>query len=267
MHFKICIIVAFLATMTAATSSEDSPNNQQFAALPDPDTTIQPANITEDDTTESSGDTDSLNCTCNDITCSNCGLVHNHTNLLHDVTTIQFYEQVESGGEEGKMYLEVHFCQLIGIRMVISNIDLKYSSVLCRIVAITELNSKIAVLKNDVACWQYTVLNAYYYELQRQYQYDHHAVPRAQLNSIFAHLKASTKALQRIKLGLGTLCPVYQRSDYLKVYASLFVMHGDDVIECILRSLVFDIHSLTRGVAYLERQLDPTLSGFMCGNL
>ena len=51
-----------------------------------------------------------------------------------------------------------------------------------------------------MAYWQYTVLNAYYYELQRQHQYDHHAVPRAQLNSIFAHLKASTKALQRIKV-------------------------------------------------------------------
>ena len=60
---------------------------------------------------------------------------------------------------------------------------------------------------------------------------------------------------------------MYQPNDYLNVYASLVVMHGDDVIECVLRSLAFDAHKFLEGVAYLERKLDPTLSGFTCNGI
>ena len=63
---------------------------------------------------------------------------------------------------------------------------------------------------------------------------------------------------------MGTLYPVYQPSDYLKVYASLVTLHGDNVIECVLRSLTFDALD---GVAYLEHQLDSTLSGFIIGDM
>jgi len=102
-------VVLLVIPLSAAASSNDQSNNLQFTeVIPDPDSTIQPANMTEDDTAESSGDTD---CTCSDITCNNCGLVYNHTNLLPNATAIQFFEQVESVDEEGKMYLEIHFCQ------------------------------------------------------------------------------------------------------------------------------------------------------------
>ena len=130
--YKILVVVVLLMIILPAISSEGPSSDLQ---LPDPPTNLQPVNMTENDgqvqegknmtegdTAESSGDTDSLNCTCTDITCSNCGLVYNFTNLLPDITTIQFFEQVESADGEGKKYLEVHFCQLIGIRMVISNI-------------------------------------------------------------------------------------------------------------------------------------------------
>ena len=111
MQLKIRIIIAFLTTFTAISSSDDQSNRLYFLeVLPGPDNTMQPVNMTEDDTAESSGGTDSLNCTCTDITCSNCGLVYNLTNLLPNVTTIQFFEQIESADGEGKMYLEVHFC-------------------------------------------------------------------------------------------------------------------------------------------------------------
>ena len=82
--------------LLAAASSLQFPK-----VLAGPDTIIQPVNMTE---AESSGGADSLNCTCNDITCSNCGLVFNLTNLLTDVTTIQFFEQVKSADGEGKRY-------------------------------------------------------------------------------------------------------------------------------------------------------------------
>jgi len=119
-NLKLQMFMVLLVTVSAAASSGDQ---LQFTeVLPGPNTTMQPVNMTEDDTAESSGGTDSLNCTCNDITCSNCGLVYNFTNLLPDVTAIRFFEEVESADGEGKKYLEVHFCQLIGIRIVISNI-------------------------------------------------------------------------------------------------------------------------------------------------
>jgi len=127
--YKILVLIVLLMIILPAISSEGSSSDLQ---LPDPPTNIQPVNMTENDgqvqegkdmaegdTAESSGDTDLLNCTCNDITCSNCDLVYN---LLPDITTIQFFEEVESADGEGKMYLEVHFCQLIHLRIIISNI-------------------------------------------------------------------------------------------------------------------------------------------------
>jgi len=128
-RYKILVVVILLIITLPAISSEDPSSDLQ---LPDPPTNIQSVNMTENDEQvqegknmtegESSGDTDSLNCTCTDIICSNCGLVYNLTNLLPDVTTIQFFEEIESANGEGKKYLEVHFCQLIGLRIVISNI-------------------------------------------------------------------------------------------------------------------------------------------------
>ena len=123
MQLKILIIIAFLTMFTAVSSSDDQSNRLYFPeVLPAPDNTIKPVNVTEDNTAESSGGTELLNCTCTDIICSNCDLEYNLTNLIHNVTTIQFFEQVESADGEGKMYLEVHFCQLIHLRIIISNI-------------------------------------------------------------------------------------------------------------------------------------------------
>ena len=123
MHLKISIVIVFLTTFIAAISSDDQSSKLQLTeVLPSPNTTMQPVNMTEDYTAESSGDTDLLNCTCNDIICINCDLVYNLTNLLPGIPTIRFFEEVQSTDGEGKMYLEVHFCQLIGIRIVISNI-------------------------------------------------------------------------------------------------------------------------------------------------
>jgi len=117
MNGKTCIITMVVVFASAAASSDD-PSVKFTEPLLDLEAA---ANNTEDDNaTTSSGDSD---CTCNDITCSNCGVVHDHSNLFNNATAIRLLELVESNNKQGKKYLEVYFCQLIGLRRLIYSID------------------------------------------------------------------------------------------------------------------------------------------------
>jgi len=61
-------------------------------------------------------------------------------------------------------------------------------------------------------------------------------------------------------------CPLYQAQDYIQVYASLEVYHyGDDILLCVLWSLLFDTHELQNEVA--KELLKSGVSMFTCDKL